>query len=182
MEKCRASIIPLTCMLICCGPSEETVTQSIHTGPMALIGDPGYDPPRARDNGAVVVYGLTDSHWRMTARLTGPPTPGALLGTSAVFDGNEIIAGAPGANKVLIFRRFGSHWRVVQVIAKTVMGQSFGASVAVLQDSLWIGAPGSQRGAVYLYWRREPLYPWMEGGQIDGDGPEFGSSVSLPYQ
>ncbi len=117
----------------------------------------------------------------------GRAGPVALEGDIAVvgMPGRE-GGGAPG--EVVVWQRMGAIWTIAQRIPSAAgagVNANFGASVALLGDTLVVGAPGLRdggvlRGAAYVY-RRTDVWELMPGAldRPAGDLVGFGASVAV---
>jgi len=123
-------------------------------------------------------------------------TTGESLGHAVACDGDWLFMGAPSAavdglpaaGRVLVARRAGAHWTIVDelIAAPSVQeGASFGAAVAVRDNLAVIGAPGADpAGAVHVYrlsaslgvWQREAV---LEKSQSLSPGAALGFSVAV---
>lgn len=111
---------------------------------------------------------------KLVARTGGE---GALLGASVAILGDEVVAGAPGRDQgtgaVFVFARDGGsgEWREVTRLLPFAGGprSQFGASLAVVGDELWVGAPLSDQasGAVYRISRDAATGAWTTARILD---------------
>ena len=143
---------------------------------------------------------------------------GARFGAALAVEGGRLLIGAPGARRgsglVFAYRRAGDgEWEFDEVIAPGGMGadegagegavverteeegagtaesvDAFGATLALLGDELWVGAPGAGSGAggVYRYrlveggWRSAPLdIPEAGPGAALGSAIALGTSAAV---
>ncbi len=126
--------------------------------------------------------------------IASDPTGAARLGASVAVDGTTIVAGAPRANGILgigqagavyVYTRSGNFVTQQQKLVASDGAQNdlFGTSVALVGNTLVVGAPGdaSGRGAVYVFVRSGST--WTQQAKIvssDGTaGDEFGTSLAL---
>ncbi len=142
------------------------------------------------------VFEYDGASWQETQKLTTTSAnENSYFAQSLALDGDTAVIGAryddgvaASAGAAIIFRRVDSEWVEQQVLTpSTEQGFAlFGASVAVLDDTIVVGAPGDfmrypGTGRAYVYsldgdqWvEQQQLTPW------DADYPlEFGYCVSL---
>ncbi len=121
--------------------------------------------------------------------------PGDWFGKAAALDGDTALIGAPGeddagisAGRAYVFARAGTAWGPQQELlgSDTVLGDSFGAGVALDGDTALVGAPWKRNGgtlgagAVYVFVRSGTI--WTQQARLrasDGDAAAFGDSVAL---
>jgi len=169
------------------------------SGNFALLGAPG-DDTGFSDAGAVTV--MRQNLYRVwkheTKIVAGDPAMDDAFGSAVAIDGVTAVIGAPGvddvdtdAGAVYVFDRSpnGSWAEDIKLTAPDgMMGDAFGASVAIDGDLLAIGAPfadssaASQSGATYIF-RRDQFGDWsfeVKLGPSDGEtGDEFGASIAV---
>lgn len=139
------------------------------SGDTALISAPGTKPLSGSGSAAGAVYlysrdGNTNS-WVCQTILRGNDTAAQhFFGSSITLDGNRAVVGASGVNekgantgKVYIFEGSGASWSQTASFrgSDSTGGDYFGSSVALIGDTLAVGAigRGTNAGAVYLYKR-----------------------------
>lgn len=99
-----------------------------------------------------------------THLLSSNRTSNSLMGLAIAFDGDRAVVAAPSrrflndTGKVYVFERDTTTWTETAILLpdETTNHDPFGASVALLGDSIFVGATfadvqGEQRGAVYVY-------------------------------
>ena len=118
-------------------------------------------------SGAAYVYVEDDGNWTFVTKLV-PQTDAEdtdysfdLFGGTVAVSGGLIAVGAPssdevggGVGSVHFFVPDGQDWRFEhKFLPPTGRPQSFGAGIAIFEDSVLIGAPfgGGQEGSAYLY-------------------------------
>lgn len=160
---------------------------------MALRNDTAFvGAPCENDaSGAVYVYQKVDSAWSGTQRLTVPSSSGwGLFGASVAFDGETLAIGAPGHDKVYVFKLSDTGWTQSTVLpTASRLGSDFGAAVAVEGSRIVVGAPQANElhasfisGAVYVFdWDGKQ---WNRSRIVPADSPmntnaRFGSSVAM---
>ena len=132
--------------------------------------------PSADEVGRVFVFRPQDSALgNITLAPVDSLAAGARFGATLAIDGSRMLVGAPGARGgsglVYAYRRFDpGEWEQHQVLSLdsedvTDGAGSFGATLALLGDELWIGAPGAESGAGRFHrfrlvdgeWQPEPI-------------------------
>lgn len=104
--------------------------------------------------GAVHLYRRAGLGWRQQARLTSGAKS---FGTALAVEGRTVVAGAPSAGEVYVFREVQGEWRLrLRLTAPQPRpGDGFGGAVAlragVIAVSARLDAKGSEAGAVYLF-------------------------------
>lgn len=129
--------------------------------------------------------GASEPSWQQQAEL---PEPGARVadfatGSVSLHDGTAAIGTISGEiGEVQVFVERGDDWvQEPLVLGADTLERAGGASVAVFEDTLLVGAPGQGAGRVYVFEREQGS--WTETARLEpGDGKEgdgFGSSVAL---
>jgi hypothetical protein len=118
----------------------------------------------------------TDRYQRLDA-LEGA----AAFGRALAMRAGTLVAGAEGA-AAIIERDDDGAWTIGAVLRPAEPSPSFGASVAISVNSVWIGAPEEDdgRGAVHTFERSDGA--WEAGETLragDGITRRFGASVAL---
>jgi hypothetical protein len=126
------------------------------SGDTIVIGAPGHS-----ETGAGYIFvRQPDKSWVFQSQLVASAaSKNDAVGLSAAIDGDLAVLGAPHANSdegaVYVFKRSGSTWTNVKKLSASggVAGDQFGASVAVSNGTIVVGAPerDSGQGAVYIY-------------------------------
>jgi len=158
-------------------------------GDVLVIGAPSAGAPAA---GAAYVFTLAGGTWSQQARLIAPGTPEVddLFGRAVAVRGDRIGVGAPGADAgtgaVHMFRGGGATWNDDGSFLPGDAAESFGAALAMSDDTLAIGAPldddtGTASGSVFRLtldsedWVSAPKVTASDAGAND----QFGSAVAL---
>ena len=142
--------------------------------------------------GAVTIFGEADGSWSPQKKLRPDSlVAGATFGAAMAVDGDRLLIGAPGARlgsgAVFSYRRgAGGEWVADQVLSPDALGapdvQLFGATIAVLGEELWVGAPGAESGSGRVHrfllsdgrWESAPL-----AGGDPGPGAALGAAIAL---
>ncbi len=118
------------------------------SGDTAVVGAPGSGVA-----GAAYVFTYSGGTWSQVATLTpSDEAAGDAFGTSVAAADRTLVIGAPGADvngktdagAAYVFRDFGGAWSEADkvVAANPAASDHFGQSVAALQDTAIVGAPG----------------------------------------
>jgi hypothetical protein len=123
------------------------------SGATVAVGAPGTDRAGMSKAGAVYLFvRAADGTWALQKAIY-PPSPEANLayGSSVWLDGDRLVVGAPGrtqgttkgAGAAYVYERSGTTWgsRVDLGLGSPAAGDGFGASVAVLGTTVFVGAP-----------------------------------------
>ncbi|MFN0243328.1 MAG: hypothetical protein ACKVWV_10595 [Planctomycetota bacterium] len=162
-------------------------------GDTVVAGAPSASAPNA--SGAVYVFVRSGSTWTQQAKLT---SFAPRLGESVAIWGDTVVAGSPihswilfGEGSARVFVRNGTTWTQQSrlVASDASPSDSFGRSVAILGDTIAVGADTweSGDGAVYVFQREgarwtetQKLTPSMySSGQLP---THFGGSVSIDQE
>ncbi|OWY24930.1 hypothetical protein C7N43_21685 [Sphingobacteriales bacterium UPWRP_1] len=154
-----------------------------------VVGAPG----DASNKGAAYLYELENGTWMARPKITAPDgANGDKFGTSVAVYNGMLAVGAPGVTSntgaVYLYLKSGTNWVFAKkLIPPGIPGDLFGASVALVDGVVAVGAPGdntkgNDAGAVYIF--TGASLPAMTQAQkitaIDGVlQDEFGCSVSL---
>ena len=145
---------------------------------------------------ALVVLPLTLE--AQSFRTESAPPPGMIgFGVAVGISGDELLVGRPGmiigfpmppsqTGAVHIFRRSGQRWAQAGAVSArdTVLGDGFGAELAVDGNLMVVGAPngGEGKGAVYVF-ERDRSGRWIERAKLtarDAEaGDRLGASVAV---
>ncbi len=131
------------------------------------------------DAGAAYVYSRVGTAWSEEAKLTAFDASGNdRYGAAVAVDGDTIAIGSEldddlgsASGSVYVYRRSGTTWPLEQKLNASdgVLGDIFGASLALEGDRLVVGAPqdddfGSASGAVYVFDRTGTV--WTETAKL----------------
>jgi choice-of-anchor B domain-containing protein len=128
---------------------------------IAIAGDQiaiGASVKRQGRGAAYVFRRSADGRWQESARITSPDTmPNQQFGASIAIAANTIVIGAPGADQFMgaawVFRPDGgTGWTLAGKItppAGTQPSNSFGSSMRVVGEEVWVGAPGIEAGRIF---------------------------------
>jgi hypothetical protein len=149
-----------------------------------VFGGPGSSFGRriALDGDTAVVTNLTSafvfvhngSAWALQQSIASPGNT-SFYGAAADIDGNTAVVGQPTMtdNQVWVWVRAGSSWSLQQKVEPPNPPQTigFGEALAVLGDTLFVGAPrddqaASSAGAVYVFTRNGAL--WSQQAKLLG--------------
>ena len=143
--------------------------------------------------GAAYVYERPGDY--SPAKLTAStPADNEKFGNSVAVDGDTVVVGTSGTDKVYVFTKTGASWVDSNTPAATLTGTAsevFGGSVAISDDTIFVGAKGTDAspGAVYVFVKPDGA-DWDDASTTDmgvttltalngenGDG--FGSRVAI---
>jgi choice-of-anchor B domain-containing protein len=126
-------------------------------GRIVMMADWAADSSR----GHVYVFAKQNGAWRETQKLVASDAqPNGWFGSSLSIAGDRVVIGSSARNQgrggaYLFTRAAGGNWQEATRIAApdTTAGLQFGASVALVANTLVVGAPGADRflGALYVY-------------------------------
>ena len=157
-------------------------------GDLLVVGAPNAGAPSA---GAAYVFALVDSTWSEQTRLSDAGgVADDLFGRAVAARGERIGVGAPGAGggtgAVHMFRGSGAAWDPDGSFLPGDAAESFGAALAMSDDTLAIGTPldddaGTASGSVFrLVLNGED---WVSGPKVTasdaGANDQFGTAVAL---
>ena len=148
--------------------------------------------------GQVHVWSGWDADWNFQQMLTRPVSlEENQFGAAVAISGDTAVIGVPGDDRVagldsgsaFVFERSGTAWSFVTQLfpADAASGDQFGSAVAMAGDTVLVGAPKADAGAVdsgaaYVFQRdggvwaqQAKLLPALGGSAFD----EFGNAVSL---
>jgi len=145
-----------------------------------------------RNAGAAYVFARSGNRWIQRAKLTASdPSRFAFFGASVAIKGNHILVGAPIAQAAYVFKlQNGGYLECARLTpfaaAATSNYTAFGASVAIDQHALAVGAPldadrGLNSGAVHVFHlnsTRVTPHAKLFAASPQADA-EFGTSVSI---
>lgn len=173
----------------------------IFGGRVAIVGDTAVvgaqlDDDQGMQSGSVHVFVRGGGAWTAQAKLTAlDGADDAHFGASIALFGDTAVVGAPDNNgqgkssgAVYVFVQSGDGW--IQQAKLTASDEAaedqFGASVALAEDTLVVGAPNSdtvanQSGSAYVFGRTSDM--WFEQAKLKAGDAEvndhFGASVAL---
>ena len=163
------------------------------SGEFAVVAGPLHDAI-GEDSGSVRVYRYDSllEEWTETQTLTA--SDGGLFASSLAIRGNSLVIGGAGSfptSRVFSYRwdALASLWIEEQIVtpAGSAPGEQFGASVALNESMLVVGAPYDDgategSGAMYIFERDPVSGLWVQTDRLfasDGQaGDEFGARVS----
>lgn len=173
-------------------------------GNLLVAGAPGRDGGGgAVDIGVAYVFARAGVTWAEQAVLAGPPSAGSAFGKAVALDGARAAISAPavpvggasmGVGSVRTFVQNGFAWPLEGTItlASGVLGDEFGASIALRGTVFAIGAPGRDSGALVNVGMVLPHQlvsgAWVaqtaitEPASDDSSDDNFGRSVSISAQ
>lgn len=153
----------------------------------------------ANEGNAAYVFQKPSTGWQ-DSNETAILTPAEVVssysyfGSSVAINGDTIVVGAQGSNRVYLFEKAGSEWTSTHEIAKLsasdgVANDQFGVSVAIDTDTVVVGASGQDEiainaGALYVFektestWydRNETAKLTLSGG---ASGDRLGQNVAI---
>ncbi|MDX1394161.1 MAG: choice-of-anchor B family protein [Gemmatimonadota bacterium] len=141
---------------------------------LALIGAPG----EATRRGAAYLFAFTEG-WALSTRLAPPEDlgPGAQAGTAVAFAGDEILVGAPGADRFVgTVLRYTAGEDEVAAYRGRVDPEGmeppvgFGAALAVSEDGVLVGAPAVGRGFGRVFALEATSGGWRVARALDFEG------------
>jgi len=151
------------------------------------------DDDNGTDSGSLYVFTRTGTTWTQQAKLTA--SDGAAndrFGTSVAIDGDTIVVGASGdddngsaSGSARVFIRTGTTWMEQAKLTASdgLVGDEFGISVAILGDTIVVGANsfGTGSGSAYLFMRTGTT--WTQQAQLAASDAtfdnEFGVGVAI---
>ncbi|WP_456406474.1 choice-of-anchor D domain-containing protein [Thiolapillus sp.] len=169
-------------------------TDAALSGSTAVVGA----PENTNGKGAAIVFEKNaQGEWAQVAILTASDgAEGDAFGWRVAASGDVVVVGTNGLDveKAYVFVKPSAGWAdMTETVAlqasdySSGQRQNFGASVAVENDDIVVGAPGrdSFKGAVYLYTR--PATGWADAGDeavvfvaSDGaNGDQLGKSLAI---
>ncbi len=162
------------------------------SGKIAVIGAPG-DDDNGFLSGSAFIFRRKGTQWRQTSKLLADDgMEGDRFGNAVALNCNRAVIGAPGdgdngflSGSAYVFCRQDEHWRqATKLLADDgQQGDSLGSSVAVDDETAFVGAPGDDdnRGSAYVFSRMTGR--WKQAAKLLADdgqlGDSFGSSVAV---
>ena len=166
-------------------------------GERLLIGAPGEDSPAANATGLVHIAEAPLGLWSLAGSLgVSDLMPGDRFGYAVALDGEWAAVGAPGRDDhgwnsgcVFLFRNTSTGWVEEDRLFPAVHsgGARFGHSLALLGDTLVVGAPEDNRpelasGTAYVF-TCNAQGEWSTGTELIAEGvgelQRFGAAVAL---
>ena len=162
----------------------------------ALVGAP-YDEENGESAGSAYVFSRQNGQWIQTQKLlANDGDAGDSFGWSVALTKNTALIGADGdedkgegAGSAYVFTQQKGRWTQTQKLLAGDGGEfdRFGASVALVEDTALIGAPGDDevdnldQGSAYIFTRQKGQ--WIQTQKLlanDGDADDFfGDAVAL---
>jgi hypothetical protein len=165
------------------------------SGNTALIGAAG-DDEHGPGSGSAYVFARSGTSWSQEAKLTAADGAAAdQFGVSVAVSGDTALVGAnladargPDSGAAYVFARSGTSWsqEAKLTAGDGANGDTFGASVALLEDTALIGVPndrhlGAASGSAYLFVRSGTS--WSQQAKLtaaDATSADlFGASVAF---
>lgn len=152
------------------------------SGPVAVVGRPGFDLPLT-DSGEVLVYNAATGGQSLRLRL---PAPGAYdrFGAAVAVDGQRVIASAPGRNgtrgEVRGFDAMTGAALFTLTAPSAAPGDYLGTSLAISGNLLVAGSPykNNYTGMAFLFdASTQQAWPLVPSDAAVGD--KFGNSVAI---
>jgi len=166
-------------------------------GGTLLVGAPGVDSPAAPATGLVHIFERVAGAWSLTGELeVSDLVSGDRFGYAVALDGDWAAVGAMGRDAngwnsgcVFMFHKTPMGWVEDARLypATDSAGARFGQSVALLGDTLVVGAPEDSRpvlasGCAYVFTRDEQN-EWSMRTELSGEGQtefqRFGASIAI---
>lgn len=159
-------------------------------GETVLVGAP-FAKPDENQTGAVYAYERADEAWQRQAVLSpADPTDvvyDGMFGQAVALDGDTAVVGAPeiprGAGRAYVFRRTDTGWTQKARVSPADIdeGAEFGHSVAVVDETVGVGAPQAhETGRTYVFTANDT---WTDPLRLTAVDPhedaEFGAAVAL---
>ena len=137
-------------------------------GGMALVGAPGDRDANGNATGSVRVLKSAAGGWSIDQTLT--PLDGVAsgrFGAVVVRDGDVAVVGC-GSEAAYVFQQSNGTWsQMAKLTASDGMtGDGFGLSVAVLQNTILVGAPSKNNGIGQVYVFTNGETGWTEVAQL----------------
>ena len=155
-------------------PYDEYGSSVFTSGEVVVVGARDDDNENGPNAGSAYLFRMPTDGWASGASLPEPVTlrafdgpAGDRFGHSVAVDGEMLVVGVPGdharvAGAAYVFVRRNTEWdygRVTLDAARAVPGGRFGTSVAVGDDTIVVGAPGTEDGndpgAAFVFIRPE---------------------------
>ena len=163
-------------------------------GDTLVVGTPGRDLGGAGDVGAAYVFRRTGGVWTEEQMLVAPDgVETDAFGSAVAVSGDTVVVGAWNhdsptgidAGSAYVYVRSGASWTLQQQLTASdgTATDAFGVSVAVLGDTILIGAHGDDLGGGSAYVFRRTGTTWAQTQKLMSDNTSwdgfFGYSVDL---
>jgi choice-of-anchor B domain-containing protein len=174
--------------------SAEASVMASFGSSLALSGDYAFVGEPRGDAGLVHVYRRGPAGWRAASTLKAPtPASNDMFGASVAADGATLLVGqssAPtspdgGKGMVHVFTRTtAGAWQSAGMLnAESLAPRAgFGTAMLVKGDVAFVGAPGLQNGAVFMF-KRAANGTWSAAGRLAVDGlaenDQFGAAIAM---
>ena len=158
------------------------------TDDLIIVGAPGDDNENGDNAGAAYVFLKGSMGWSEQARLVA--SDGAeddYFARSVAINGSTIAVGAPladatagdDAGKVYTFASEGSLWneQAILTVAEGAASDNLGASVALENTTLVIGAPQDEMGSGRVYVFEQIGGSWVQEAELIGSDNELGDAL-----
>lgn len=139
-------------------PASASAAQRFGTGSALESGVAVFGAPGVGAGSASIFERGSSNAWSLTATLNASDgAAGDGFGTATAIDGSIAAVGAPAGpgnasdtGAVYIFRKVGASWNQVAKVTATdgANGDGFGTSVSIKGDTLVVGAPTADAGAI----------------------------------
>ena len=150
---------------------------------LVAIGAPGHGA-----RGAVFVfrYEAQADEWRQETSIVPDSTiAAAAFGTALTFWDDMLVVGAPGsrdtAGVLVVFEAAApsGSWEQVTTIApdKGTVGDRFGQALSLVDDRLWVGAPGASPGRAFALQREGDGFTFADEISSTEPGTSFGAAI-----
>ena len=151
------------------------------SGDTVVVGSPFASIDDRTKLGAAYVFVRSGTTWTQQQRLTASDgAPGDSFGASVAIGGGTLVVGAPGADisgkpsqgAAYVFARSGTTWTQQQKLTASdgAENDSFGASIAIIVNTVVVGAPGD--GSAYVF-----LTPFEPGAFATVSGASYMAPV-----
>ncbi|MGM0705396.1 MAG: choice-of-anchor B family protein [Bacteroidota bacterium] len=145
--------------------------------------------PNADSMGAAYLFEANDGAWSQIDRLAPSDTLES-FGNSVAHGGDVVLVGAPAHNdrtgEAVAFWNEDGSWTQARLASDELdldKGASFGARVAVHENTIFVSAPNHDRGVVLAFTYDDEADAWTESDRIMHDdltgGARFGSSLAI---
>lgn len=149
-------------------------------GNTLVVGEPDYS------NGIATVFVQTGTMWNQQAYIGSGGGSVDRFGGAVAISNNTIVVGAASKNtnkgEAYVFIPSGTNWLRQQTLDANdgLSNDQFGASVAINNDTIIIGAPGKSSGSgeAYIFTRSNNIWSPLQN-LIGTTGQSFGTSVSI---